>query len=267
MAPGVWLLLLMIFLPQAADCRPRKIVLIAGKKSHGPGVHEYVKSVKLLKVMLDRSNLKGVRTEIHFNGWPEDAKTLEDADTIVMISDGQDGELYSPVPFMTEERMQVMARQMKRGCGLVTFHFSTFSPDKYSAQMLDWVGGYFDWQDDSGARKWYSAIKTLDTEVEPATPNHPILRGFTPLAYKEEFYYNIRFLEPDPRLNPILRVPALPGTAAQQTVAWAVERADKGRGFATTTGHAYSNWQNDSYRRVILNAIAWTAGLRFRVRV
>ncbi len=38
----------------AADAaRPREIVLVAGRKSHGPGVHEYHKSVRLLKVMLD----------------------------------------------------------------------------------------------------------------------------------------------------------------------------------------------------------------------
>src|SRR5688572_106526 len=81
--------------------RPRKIVLLAGKKSHGPGVHEYEKSVRLLKVMLDRAeNLRGITTEYHLNGWPADPKALKDADTIMTISDGQDGDLYSPVPWM-----------------------------------------------------------------------------------------------------------------------------------------------------------------------
>ncbi len=113
-------------------------MLIAGKKSHGPGAHEYLKSVKLLKVLLDRaSNLKGIRTEIHFNGWPENPDTLSDADTIVTISDGQDGDRYSPVPFMTEERMKVMGKQMRRGCGFMTFHFSTFTPDRYGPQILE----------------------------------------------------------------------------------------------------------------------------------
>ncbi|HSG71559.1 MAG TPA: hypothetical protein VLA12_14145, partial [Planctomycetaceae bacterium] len=78
---------------------PKKIVLIAGKKSHGPGVHEYEKSVRLLKAMLDTSpNLKGYNVEVHFNGWPADPATLDDADTIMTISDGQDGNLFSPVP-------------------------------------------------------------------------------------------------------------------------------------------------------------------------
>ena len=40
-----------------------------------------------------------------------------------------------------------------------------------------------------------------------------------------------------------------------------MERKDGGRGFGTTTGHYFTDWQNDNYRRLILNAIVWTAGI------
>ena len=50
---------------------------------------------------------------------------------------------------------------MKRGCGFLTFHFSTFAPQKYARQMLEGSGGYFQWESD-GKRQWYSAITTLD---------------------------------------------------------------------------------------------------------
>ena len=241
------------------DQRAKKIVLIAGKKSHGPEVHEYLKSVKLLKVMLDESANLNVKTEIHFNGWPENPKTLDTADSIVVISDGQDGDLYSPVPFMTEARMPVIEKQMKRGCGLVTIHFSTFAPDKYGPQILEWGGGYFDWQGDDGKRSWYSAIKTLTAEVKPGQLNHPIANGVAPFQIEEEFYYRIRFRENDTRLGPILLVPDLAKDAQEQVVAWAVQRQDGGRGFGTTMGHFYRNWQNDDYRKLMLNAIVWTA--------
>ena len=178
--------------------RPKKIVLIAGKKSHGPGVHEYEKSVRLLKALLDTSpNLTGIKAEYHLGGWPEDEKTLDDADTIMTISDGQDGDKFSPVPFMTPERMAVMERQMKRGCGFITFHFSTFTPDRYGPQILDWGGGYFDWQNDKGDREWYSAIRTLEADVKLGTPEHPVLRGVKPFRIREEFYYRIRFRDDD----------------------------------------------------------------------
>ena len=55
-------------------------MLIAGNKSHGPGTHEYVKDVHLLKHCLETSpNLKGLSTEVHLDGWPADPKTLDDA--------------------------------------------------------------------------------------------------------------------------------------------------------------------------------------------
>jgi type 1 glutamine amidotransferase len=241
----------------------KKVVLIAGKKSHPPAMHEYIKSARLLKVMLDTaSNLKGMKTEVHYNGWPEDPSTLDDADVIMTISDGQDGpDIGYPVPFMTAERMAVMERQMKRGCGFITFHFSTFAPDDYGDQILEWGGGYFDWQDEGGKRNWYSAIKTLDTEVQLPSMEHPIVRGVRPFRMLEEFYYNIRFRSDDPRLVPLLSVPALESNLPNgRVVGWAVQRVDGGRGFGTTTGHYYANWKNPDYRKLILNAIVWASG-------
>jgi len=44
-------------------------------------------------------------------------------------------------------------------------------------------------------------------------------------------------------------------------VAWAVQRKDGGRGFGTSTGHFFDNWRNDNYRKLILNAVVWSAGL------
>ncbi len=237
--------------------RTRKIVLIAGRKSHGPGEHEYLKTIKLLKVLLDRSpNLHGVTTEIYFNGWPEDAKTLDTADTIVVISDGQDHDESLRVPIYTPERMRIMEKQMRRGCGFVTFHFSTFISYEYAEQVLEWGGGFYEWDEHRGR---VSAIKTLDTDVQLGSPEHPVSNGVQPFHYKDEFYYQMRFRQKDPRLKPILQVPALSAVPEDQTVAWAVERSNGGRGFGTTTGHYYENWRNENYRKLILNAIVWTA--------
>ena len=51
----------------AAD---KKIVLVAGKPSHGPGSHEHNAGVQLLKKCLD--SVKGVKAEVQLNGWPAD---------------------------------------------------------------------------------------------------------------------------------------------------------------------------------------------------
>ncbi len=44
-----------------------------------------------------------------------------------------------------------------------------------------------------------------------------------------------------------------------QHVAWAVERPDGGRGFGFTGGHFHKGWGNDDQRKLVLNAILWTA--------
>ena len=44
-----------------------------------------------------------------------------------------------------------------------------------------------------------------------------------------------------------------------QILAWACERPDGGRGFGFTGGHFHSLWGNDDYRKLVLNAILWTA--------
>ncbi len=249
-----------LVLEGAEEGPPRKIVLIAGPKSHGPvgnGIHDYPWSVKLLKVMLDNSNVAGrVAVEYHLDGWPKDDRTLDSADTIMVISDGRDGDLYEEMPpLQSPERVARIQKQIDRGCGFLTFHFSTFAPDQYAPQVLDWTGAYFDWEE-NGQKKWYSAIQTQETKVELPHGEHPVCRGVRPFSMKEEFYYNLRFGE----VTPLLAVPSLPGRDGDgRYVAWARERKNGGRGFGTTCGHFYDNWRNDDFRRLILNAICWTA--------
>jgi type 1 glutamine amidotransferase len=48
-------------------------------------------------------------------------------------------------------------------------------------------------------------------------------------------------------------------TGRKEAVMWAVERPDGGRGFGFTGGHFHRNWQQEDFRKVILNALLWTA--------
>src|SRR5215207_9098548 len=99
----------------------KKIVLIAGALDggHPKGTHEYEKSVRLLRHCLELANLKGAKVETHFNGWPRNDATLDDAATIVLISNGSDRNEQDH-PVLVGDRLAVLDRQMKRGCGLVT---------------------------------------------------------------------------------------------------------------------------------------------------
>ncbi len=244
----------------------KKIVLVAGKKRHGPEgnrIHDYPWSARLIKVMLERSNINDqVHVDYTLDGWPADTRLMEAADTIMIISDGRDGDKYSEAPHLDgDQRIAFVEKQVKRGCGLVTFHFSTFGPDKYAEQMFRWTGGYFDWDEVvDGKQKWYSAINTANADVKPATPDHAVLRGVRPFKMNEEFYYNLRFDPNEKAVTPILEVPVLGGRAERgNVVAWTRQREDGGRGFGTSCGHFYDNWKNDDFRKTILNGIAWTA--------
>jgi putative heme-binding domain-containing protein len=245
--------------PSAAS---RKVVILAGTVhqgpgGHPPGTHEYELSARLLKRALDESGLP-VRTEIHFDGWPREPQTLDDADTIVVISDGADRNLTDH-PLLLGDRLQVIGKQMDRGCGLVAIHWTTFVPnDRGGPEFLEWIGGYFDYQSGTGGHPWYSKIQTVATRPQPASPQHPICRGLTAFDLREEYYYNIRFRERDTRLVPILTT-TIPGEAQPQVVAWAVERDGGGRGFGFTGGHFFENWGEPNFRRMVLNALLWTA--------
>lgn len=239
-----------------------KIVLLAGKKSHGPvgnGIHDYGWSVKLLRAMLEASNLKDrVVVEHHLDGWPASTKSIDEAATIVVISDGRDGDKYSEALHLeSPQRVRYVDGLMKRGCGFVAIHFSNFAPDEYSKHVLDWCGGQFAWEK-NGKRDWSSAITTKKADVKLPTPTHPICTGLQPFELRDEFYFNLRFSRDG--VVPLLEVPELRGgSPGGNVVAWAKERADGGRGFGTTCGHFYNNWENSSFRKLVLNAIAWTA--------
>ena len=44
-------------------------------------------------------------------------------------------------------------------------------------------------------------------------------------------------------------------------MSWVVERKDGGRGFGFTGGHFHENWGNEDFRKFVLNALVWLAGM------
>ena len=59
--------------------------------------------------------------------------------------------------------------------------------------------------------------------------------------------------------NPAVRKAVANGE--RQHVAWAYERPSGGRGFGFTGAHNHVSWQDDNFRKVVLNAILWTANV------
>ena len=238
---------LFLSLVAAYAAGPAKIVLVAGTPSHGPGQHEFNAGALLLEKCL-RQN-KDVETVLVKGGWPADESVFDGARAIVLYMDG--GARH---PMIMENRLETLGKQMKRGAGLVCLHYAVEVPkEKGGPELLDWIGGYYE--------RPYSQNPHNDVAVTQASPKHPISRGWKSFAGLDEWYYKIRFRDGDKRVMPILTT-MLPKDAPNlETIAWAVERADGGRGFGFTGGHFHSNWGTPDFRRMVVNAILWSAKL------
>lgn len=236
----------------------RKVVLIAGKKSHGPGEHDYEKGLRLLQEKLDSRKVEGVRTELQTNGWPADPKTLDDAATIVLYTDGADHNEQDH-PLLVGDRLSQLSKAMERGAGLVAIHYSVFVPKARGGdKFVEWIGGHFDYESGPPPRKWASTIETKEFQVYSLTPSHPVAAGVRDFTVREEYYLNLRFAEGMQSWRPILSL-SKDRTDKSKVVAWVIERPNGGRGFGYTGGHFDVNWEKDSVRNMLINAILWTA--------
>lgn len=236
---------LVLFCAAALAAPPAKIVLVAGKPSHGPGAHEFHAGTLLLEKCL-RQN-EGVETVVVKGGWPADESVFAGARALVFYLDG--GVRH---PMIQEDRLAAIGQLMKKGVGLVCLHYAVEVPrDRGGPEFLEWIGGYYE--------RPYSQNPINNVELTPGSPSHPISRGWPAFQGRDEWYYKIRFRPDDKRLKPILNTMLPKDAPAQETVSWAVERADGGRGFGFTGGHFHENWGLDAQRRLVVNAILWAA--------
>jgi len=259
----IWLGLLLFAGPWAeAEAKaPAKVVLIAGPiTGHPKETHEYEKAVTLIKHCLDSSpNVPTMQVSAHYQGWPQDPEVLEQADVILLVSDGSDHD-ETMHPLYRDDHFDALRQAMNRGCGLMLLHWSTFHPSRFHDQITEWVGGYFDYETGPEPRRWFSRIQTWEDRVHLASPGHPVLEGVQPFDLKDEYYYHLRFRPADSRLQHILQVEPPGEEGGSYTVAWAVEREQGARGFGFTGGHFHDSWWLPDFRRMLLNAVLWTAG-------
>ncbi len=243
------------------NSKEKNIVFVAGKGSHGYGAHEHYAGCKLLANWLENSGLP-VKTTVHKDGWPDEPNAFDNADTIVIYSNGGGGH-----PILSH--MDQVEELMKQGIGFVVLHYAVECPkgDK-GTQFKNWLGGYFEthW---SVNPHWTAKYDNL--------PEHPITLGVEPFTMNDEWYYHMRFVEDKKGITSILADVPPKSTLDRSDgphsnnphvrekigepheTAWAYERPDGGRSFGFTGGHWHWNWAHPDFRKVVLNAILWTA--------
>lgn len=245
----------------------KNVVLIAGKPSHGPGQHEHNAGVLLFKKCLEENAADAV-TITHFlnSEWPT-SEVLAKADTVLIYSDGQGSH-----PALQGDHLQQLGQAIERGCGLVCVHYAVEPTlENGNKEFIDWLGGCFEIHYSVNPH-WEAHFKTL--------PDHPVSRGVKPFGTLDEWYYHMRFrkgmtgvtpiltdLPPPESLsrpdghhsgNPAVRAAVLERKEPQH-VAWASERANSSRAFGFTGGHFHKGWAHPDQRKLLLNAILWTA--------
>lgn len=235
-----------------ADFKGHRVLIVAGRQSHGPGDHEFFAGSAILMNLLKQT--PGIFPIMARDGWPKNEKLFETADCIVMYMDGGSGHPAIANP----ERIKLLQRQVDRGAGWVNLHYAVEYPAKVGPTIQSWLGGFYE-TGFSINPHWDAQIRSL--------PVHPTTRGVKPFTLRDEWYYNMRFIDDLKGVTPILQaVPpdntrGTPAAKARQgqieTLAWAYDRKDGGRSFGFTGAHFHRNWADVNFRRVVVNAILW----------
>lgn len=241
---------------QAAE--PTQVMILVGPSQHPPGTHEVAAGGRLMKHALESVEKLGIAVEL-MTEWPKDEKELQKFASVVLI-----GDLFPPEVMPNRERIMAdLTRMMDRGCGMVCVHYATGLgaqqvPEDGDHPLLHWLGGYFATRcphHQSVARVFAEAT------IDPAKVDHPVVRGWKSFTLNDEPYIKNYFGKEGPAKNvTILATSMLPPEAPKaEAVAWAVSRKDGGRGVGIVMPHFFKNWQLDDLRKMILNAIVWTA--------
>jgi len=260
---------------KTADGRT-KIVLMAGKPSHPPGMHEFNAGVQLLAKAMAQGAPQ-VKVEVLLNGWPKDEGVFEGADAIVFYMDGRG---KHEVVQEGGARLAKLDEWAKRGVGLGMMHYGVeVEAAQAGANFKRLIGGHYE--------NMFSCNPIWEPEFK-SFPKHAVTRGVKPFQVKDEWYFNMRFVEgftakgaaekegmkftpilvakpsdavrDGPYVSPKGPYPHIQAAKGQpEAMMWVVERPDGGRGMGFTGGHFHANWGNDSFRKVVLNAFLWLA--------
>lgn len=237
-----------------------KIVIIAGEKSHPSGQHEFAAGSRLLARALNEQSGLDVEAVVVNNGWPKDEKVFDGAKAVVCYADGG-----GKHPFVAH--MEKVDSLAKAGVGIMCMHYGVeVVPAQAGAEFSRWIGGFYE--------GGYSVNPHWDADMQP-NKDHPVSRGVQPVKVHDEWYFHIRFPEPVVAKPLMQATPtralikryihwndsAEPELGKPQTMMWGLQRPDGGRGVGFTGGHWHRNWAIDDFRKLVLNAIVWVAGM------
>ena len=211
---------------------PLRIVLVAGKKDHGPGEHDYPAWQKAWAELFKLAEKTDVVTAWE---WPA-ADGFRKADVIVFYQHGDwDGKRAADVDSYLE-----------RGGGMVYVHWAVDGRD-HAADFAKRIG----LASVGGKIKYRHG--PLDLEFTKDGKRHPIARNFDRLKLVDESYWMLTGDLPADRVLATQVEDKEP-----RPLFWTTEPA-KGRVFVSIPGHYSWTFDDPMYRVLLLRGIAWAA--------
>lgn len=257
---------------------PTKVIyFLAGPKDHageeGSGRHETRRDLLVLQHCIDSiSNVKGVKiiTKFSYKRSALDIEDLKGVDAIIVecSAEGSSKERAHPLfPPSADTRTYDKATLAylaqldslhKAGMGIMVLHWGiTTTNQKATQYYLSWFG--------SASLSGYTRNPLGFWSVSPieAAKNHPILRGVGPWNYKDEIFSRMVVNPGDPYRTDLLTgtiQKSNQGAADPLGIATAYDK-NGARGVLWGGMDYHSALLNENYRRFVLNAILWTAGV------
>jgi len=239
-----------------ADPKLSKIVIIAGEQV-GNAEHQYwAGSVVLAKLL---RQIPGIHVALVRGGWPKNPEILNNAKSIVLYMEGGEGGAVQPLTI--DDRFEQLKKHVLKGAGLATFHKAAMLPPDLGQKMIELQGGFFDLKTGTKGH-WLVAFNKF--------PDHPTMRGLKPYTFNDGYCIGNTFAPDMKGVTPLLFAPkgaakvalsAESTTAPKDITAWAFERPNGGRAFASTGLHSHRYLTEESIRKFTLNGILWSAKL------
>lgn len=229
------------------DPKATKIVLIAGSNYFKPGEHEYIAGCAALADLLRQS--PGVAPVLAID-WPKKTETLQGAKSVVMFFDG--GKQHG---LLTGDRFAQIQELADAQVGIVGLHQIVDFPKDLGDRGKSLLGATFKLGSSKRAH-WVQEFKTF--------PEHPITRGVTPFSIDDGFLWKLDFVPDRKGVTPLMSAIGPKDTTTkpdESVVAWAYERENGGRSFTFSGAHLHASLGEEGYRRLLTNAVLWTAGV------
>jgi len=247
-----------------------KIVLVADKKDHGPGAHDYPLWQKRWKVLLGGQGAgETAETQVNLYGPApanSDTETLAGLPKVKVTTAQQwpSSEQFQSADLVvlfcycrwSEQQITALEEYLSRGGGFVAIHSALWRrKNGYSSEKAVRLTGL-------RAEDDFSLWRHGSLDLKIAAPQHPICCGLpATIHFVDEAYWA---LNGDSRAVNVLVTSEEKGKGASgetrpEPMFWAVQHG-KGRVFGCILGHFNWTFDDPYFRILLLRGMAWAAG-------